>query len=117
SFAVGSGKVTGNVEFLHRSRAAGAEAKRPRITGEGRTEGPPITGDAWTANPRVTGTEGYIAAERNPSERAGKPHAFASARLFKDKGHHQEPRQIVTGMVGWTPKSAAKVTLSGGAQG
>jgi hypothetical protein len=117
SFAVGSGKVTGNVEFVHRSRLRGEDAKRPRITGEGRIEGPAITGDAWAANPRVTGTEGFVAVERNPSERAGKPHAFASARLFKDKGHHQEPRQIVTGMVGWTPKSAAKVTLSGGAQG
>jgi hypothetical protein len=117
SFAVGQGKVTGNVEFLHRTRLAADDAKRPRITGEGRTEGPAITGDAWRSNPRVTGTEGFVAVERNPSERAGKPHAFASARLFKDKGHHQEPRQIVTGMVGWTPKSAAKVTLSGGAQG
>lgn len=117
SFAVGFGKVTGNVEFLHRSRLRGDDAKRPRITGEGRIEGPAVTGDAWAANPRVTGTDGFVAVERNPSERAGKPHAFAGARLFKDKGVHQEPRQIVTGMVGWTPKSAAKVTLSGGAQG
>ena len=118
SFAVGQGKVTGSVEFQFRPRQAKEEgAKRPRITGEGRTEGPSITGDAWAANPRVTGTEGAFAAERNPSERAGKPHAFASAGLFKSKGHHEEPRQIVTGMIGWTAKSAAKVTLSGGAQG
>lgn len=118
AFAVGAGKVTGNVEFVFRPRrAADAEAKRPRITGEGRTEGPGITGDAWRANPRVTGTEGDTAAERNPSERAGQPHAFASAGLFKTRGRHEEPRQIVTGMVGWTAKSAAKVTLSGGAQG
>lgn len=118
SFAVGQGKVTGSVEFQFRSRQATDEsAKRPRITGEGRTEGPAITGDAWSSHSRVTGTEGPFAAERNPSERAGKPQAFAGTRLFKAKGHHEEPRQIVTGMIGWTAKSAAKVTLSGGAQG
>lgn len=118
SFAVAHGKITGASEFQFRSRRpAEADAKRPRISGEGRTEGPAITGDAWSANPRVTGTEGASAVERNPSERAGKPHAFASAGLFKSKGHHEEPRQIVTGMIGWTAKSAAKVTLSGGAQG
>jgi hypothetical protein len=122
AFAVGAGKITGNVEFLFRPRQAAEADPRiksggPRITGEGRTQGPAITGDAWADDPRVTGTEGYIAAERNPSERAGKPHAFAGAGLFKGKGRHDEPRQIVTGMVGWTAKSAAKVTLSGGAQG
>jgi hypothetical protein len=118
SFAVGHDKLTGNVEFGFRPRQPrDGEGKRVPLTGEARTEGRKITGDAWKPQGNVTGTEGYIAAERNPSERAGKPHAFANAGLFKAKGHHEEPRQIVTGMVGWTAKSAAKVTLSGGAQG
>ncbi len=118
AFAIGADKVTGSVEFAYRTRQpAQPDAKRARITGEGRTEGPAITGDAWTDHARVTGTEGYIAAGRNPSERAGKPHGWAGAGRFKDEGKHEPPRQIVTGMVGWTAKSAAKVTLSGGAQG
>lgn len=118
AFAVGAGKVTGNLEFQFRPRRPnGGEGERPTITGEGRTEGPAITGHAWADDPRVTGTEGDFAAGRNPSERAGKPNRFASACTFRDKGRHDEPRQIVTGMVGWTAKSAAKVTLSGGAQG
>jgi len=117
TFALGQGKVTGAVEFAFQPRPAAEKPAHTRITGEGRTQGLPITGDAWREQGNVTGTEGYIAAERNPSQRAGKPHAFASAGLFKSKGHHEEPRQIVTGMVGWTAKSAAKVTLSGGAQG
>ncbi len=118
AFAAGQGKITGALEFAFRQRRApGDEGGSPRITGEGRTEGPRVTGDAWAAHPRVTGTEGYIAAERNPSERAGEPHAFAGARQFQAKGRHEEPRQIVTGMIGWTARSAAKVTLSGGAQG
>lgn len=117
SFAVGEGKITGNQEFHFSPRPKGERAAHTRVTGEGRVEGPPITGSAWVENPKVTGTEDYIAAERNPSERAGKRHAFASAGLFKGKGRHDEPRQIVTGMVGWSAKSAAKVTLSGGAQG
>jgi len=118
SFALGHDKITGNVEFGFplRQRRNG-EPERPSISGEGSTGGPIVTGDAWAPTPAVTGTEGPFAAGRNPSERAGKPHAFAGAGLFKGKGHHDEPRQIVTGMVGWTAKSAAKVTLSGGAQG
>jgi len=117
TFALGQGKVTGNVEFAFRPRLPGDKPARLQVSGEGRTQGLPITGDAWREQPNVTGTEGYIAAERNPSQRAGKPHAFASAGLFKSRGRHEEPRQIVTGMVGWTAKSAATVTLSGGAQG
>jgi len=118
SFAVGHDKLTGNVEFSFRPRQArDGEGKRVALTGEARTEGRQITGHAWKPQGNVSGTEGYIAAERNPSERAGKPHAFANVGLFKAKGHHEEARQIVTGMVGWTAKSAAKVTLSGGAQG
>jgi len=119
SFAVGHGKITGNQEFHFAPRASAEqrERARKRVTGEGRVEGPAITGSAWREHGRVTGTEDYIAAERNPSQRAGKPHGFASAQLFKDKGKHEPTKQMVTGMVGWSPKSAAKVTLSGGAQG
>lgn len=118
AFAVGEGKITGNKEFHFTSRGkADREMSHSRITGEGRVEGPAITGGAWAQHDKVTGTEGYIAAERNPSERAGKPHGFASSTHFKDKGKHEAPKQLVTGMVGWSAKSAAKVTLSGGAQG
>ena len=65
----------------------------------------------------VTGTEGAIASDRNPSERAGKPHAFAGARAFKALAEREEPKHLVTGMFGYSSDSAAKVTLSGGAQG
>lgn len=118
SFAAGRNKITGNAEFHFQPRMAGeGERKRTPITGEGRSEGRPITGGAWDPHGRVTGTEGVSATVRNPSERAGKSHAFAGAQLFKSEGRHDEPKQIVTGMVGWSAKSAAKVTLSGGAQG
>ncbi len=122
SFALGEGKITGNQEFHFRTRGYGAgsgagEERRSRVTGEGKSEGFPITGDAWRPNPRVTGTEGYIAAERNPTERAGKPFAFAGARVFKDKARHEPSKILVTGMVGQSPKASARVTLSGGAQG
>lgn len=118
TFAAGHGKITGNQEFHFspRPRAERSEDKS-RITGEGRAEGPAITGGAWGAQSNVTGTEGYIAAERNPSERGGKPQAFANATVFKGKGNHKAPTQHVTGMVGWSAKTAARVTLSGGAQG
>lgn len=115
TFTAGEGKITGNQEFHFRPR--GRDEGRPRITGEGRMEGPNVTGGAWDLKANVTGTEGYIAAERNPSERAGQPHAFAGAGLFKGKGKHEPPTRHVTGMVGWSAKSAARVTLSGGAQG
>jgi len=115
TFAAGEGKITGNQEFHFRPR--GRDEGRPRITGEGRMEGPNVTGGAWDLKANVTGTEGYIAAERNPSERAGRLHAFAGAGLFKGKGKHEPPTRHVTGMVGWSAKSAARVTLSGGAQG
>lgn len=118
SFAVGSGKITGNQEFHFSPRGrVERDDKKSRITGEGRVEGPAITGSAWGKQQNVTGTEGYIAAERNPSERTGKSHAFANASLFKGKGNHEAPTQHVTGMVGWSASSAARVTLSGGAQG
>lgn len=116
TFARGEGKITGNQEFHFSPRAADKGA-RTKVTGEGRVEGPKITGSAWTENPKVTGTEDYIAAERNPSERAGQPHGFASAGKFKGKGNHAEPTHHVTGMVGWSPKAAARVTVSGGGRG
>lgn len=118
SFAVGDGKITGNQEFHFNPRArVERDESQSRITGEGRSEGPKVTGGAWGAQSNVTGTEGQTASERNPSERAGNPQGFANATVFKSKGKHEPARQIVTGMVGWSAKSAAKVTLSGGAQG
>jgi len=118
TFAHGVGKITGNVEFgFAPRRAPDDREKLPRVSGEGSTKSARVTGDAWESSDRVTGTEGYIAQERNPSERGGKAETFAGSRFFKGKARHEDPRQIVTGMVGWSPKSAAKVTLSGGAQG
>lgn len=118
TFAAGTGKITGNQEFHFRPRQQlERDDRKSRITGEGRMEGTKITGGAWDAKHNVTGTEGYIAAERNPSERAGHRQAFAGVSQFKGKGNNEKPTQHVTGMVGWSPKTAAKVTLSGGAQG
>jgi len=117
SFAVSDGKITGNREFLFNPRLNGERVPRTRLTGEGRVEGPAITGSAWMEHAKVTGTEDHIAAERNPSERNGKPHGFAGSSAFKGKGRHEEPRNIVTGMAGWSAKTAARVTLSGGAHG
>jgi hypothetical protein len=120
TFAAGAGKVTGNREFAFRPRAAsdpGAVPAHARLTGEGRSSGQPITGSAWSDQSNVTGTEGYIAAERNASERAGKPQSFAGARRFKVETITADPKQLVTGMVGWSPRQGARVTLSGGAQG
>ena len=119
SFAVGHGKITGNQEFQFKPRVSAEqrESARNRLTGEGRSEGPAITGGAWGEHGRVTGTDGHFAHERNPSQRAGKPQAFANATVFKGKGNHEPPTQHVTGMVGWSAKTAARVTLSGGAQG
>lgn len=116
TFAAGEGKITGNQEFMFRSRAQ-QDRKEGRITGEGRQEGAPITGAAWQQHNQVTGTEGHFATERNPSASAGEPHAFAGAGKFKGKGNHTPPTSHVTGMVGWSAKTAARVTLSGGAQG
>lgn len=116
TFAAGEGKITGNQEFMFRSRAP-QERKPGRVTGEGREEGVAITGAAWQPRNNVTGTEGHFATERNPSVSAGEPHAFAGAGKFKGKGNHTAPTSHVTGMVGWSAKTAARVTLSGGAQG
>ncbi len=117
SFAVGEGKITGNQEFHFAPRSSARESGRLKITGEGRSSGPAISSYSWAEHGRVTGTEGKTAVERNPSERAGNPQRFAGSAFFSDKGKHEPPKQIVTGMVGWSSKSAAKVTLSGGAQG
>jgi hypothetical protein len=120
TFAVSDEKVTGNKEFLFRPRT-NREVKPQAITGEGRTEGRAITGSAaaWTPNDLVTGTEGYIAAGRNPTEGGGDPHGWAGATRFKDLATPGGPRreQNVTGLSGWNSKAAARVTLSGGAQG
>lgn len=119
SFAVGTGKVTGNVEFLARTRAAASPDRAPahaRISGEGRPAGNRITGDSWAHQSNVTGTEGAFAADRNPSERGPKAKAFAGATTFKAQAKHEEPKQLVTGMFGYFSKTGARVTLSGGAQ-
>ncbi len=119
SFAVGMGKVTGNVEFLARSRQGSDRNQKPahaKISGEGSRSGSPITGDSWADHPSVTGTEGAFAADRNPSERAGKRQNFAGAGVFKAEVKREEPKQLVTGMFGYFSKSGARVTLSGGAQ-
>jgi hypothetical protein len=120
SFAVGTGKVTGNLEFMFRPRRApesDASATRPSMTGEGSSAGTRITGGAWTENSKVTGTEARSAADRNPSERGSKPRSFAGAGRFKALASHEEPKHLVTGMFGYASDSGAKVTLSGGAQG
>jgi hypothetical protein len=118
TFAAGHGKITGNKEFNFNPRSQGGQAAPARqVTGEGRTDGRAITGSAWGANKYVTGTEGFTAAERNPSERSGGPKPFANAMHFKGKGDHRAPTQQLTGMSGLSPKAVARVTLSGGAQG
>jgi hypothetical protein len=120
SFAVGQGKITGNLEFTHRPRSAndpGAVAARLRITGEGRPNGRTVTGGAWNEQANVGGTEGAIASDRNPSERGPKRKVFAGSNRFKELASHEEPKHLVTGMFGYSSDSAAKVTLSGGAQG
>jgi hypothetical protein len=119
SFAVGTGKVTGNFEFTGKSRALAAKDSKPahaRVSGEGNANGPAITGDSWASKSRVTGTEGPFACSRNPSERGEKAKPFAGATLFKAQSAHGEPRQLVTGMSGSSAKTGARVTLSGGAQ-
>lgn len=117
TFARGEGKITGNQEFHFSPRATADHGASTKLTGEGRVEGPKLTGGAWDVKSNVTGTEDYIAAERNPSESGGQRHGFASAGIFKGKGKHSTPTHHVTGMVGWSSKAAARVTVSGGAQG
>ena len=121
SFTAGAGKITGNQEFHFSPRGSGLAAgtrdeKESRVTGEGKVEGAAITGYAWGAHPRLTGTEGHIAAERNPSERAGKPHGFASTRRFAERAHGEMPPSKITGSSGNTV-SGTIITLSGGARG
>jgi hypothetical protein len=119
SFAVRSDRITGNAEFHFKSRSVtdpNAAAARLRLTGEGRAQGTRVTGWSWSEQSNVTGTEGSTAAERNPSERSGKPQAFSGARKFKTLAKTEDSKQLVTGLLGWSGKTAAKVTLSGGAQ-
>ena len=118
SFAVGQDKVTGNLEFLTRTRAAQPGDKpsaRNRVSGEG-IDGGHITGDAWGAHSAVTGTEGANPPERNPTLRGPKAKAFAGSTAFKSQAVYEEPKQLVTGMF-YFAKTGARVTLSGGAQG
>ncbi len=120
SFAIGLDKVTGNLEFRFQPRHAAADdarAAHTRISGEGSTKGRRITNCSWGEHAAVTGTEGATAAERNPSERDGKPHTFAGAVRFKSLAKQEDGKQLVTGLFGWSSKTGAKVTLSGGAQG
>ncbi len=123
SFAVGGGKVTGNLEFLGKRRGHDPAAKpaHQRVSGEGRVggEGGPagrVTGHSWADNRHVTGTEGTFASGRNPTERSGQPVTFAGARTFRGAERLPEPNQLVTGMFGSFSKTNARVTLSGGAQ-
>ena len=118
SFAIGGDRVTGNAEFHFRSRSAetSAPAAHSRLTGEGRADGSLVTGVSWTEQSNVTGTEGRTAAERNPSERSGKAQSFSGARAFKSLAKNEDSKQLVTGLLGWSGKTAAKVTLSGGAK-
>jgi hypothetical protein len=125
SFAIGLDKVTGNLEFRFEPRRAAQEdarAAHTRVTGEGSIMGRRITNCSWGDHPAVTGTEGATAAARNPSVRNGngngKPETFAGAARFKASTKQPEERkQLVTGLLGWSSKAAARVTLSGGAQG
>ncbi len=120
-FAIENAKLTGNLEFVFVPRRSEASehngAARLRITGEGRTTGRTVSGEAWAERANVTGTEGFTASDRNPSLRGGKPHPFAGAVRFKALASEEEPKHLVTGMFGYSSDSAAKVTLSGGAQG
>jgi hypothetical protein len=117
SFAVGGGKVTGNVEFAGRARqrAPGDTPAHAKVSGEGRSVSK-ITGDSWSEQSRVTGTDNAFAAMRNPSERGPKAKPFAGAATFKAEANREEPKQLVTGMSGYSSKTGARVTLSGGAQ-
>lgn len=119
TFAQGSGKVTGNVEFAApgRSGTQGVAPGRRSVTGNGSVKGTAITGSAWGEQSNVTGTEGYIAEGRNPTERGSGSNGFAGAGRFREQAPAQDQKSAVTGAVGWTPKSGAKVTLSGGAAG
>jgi hypothetical protein len=120
SFAVGHDKVTGNLEFRftpRRAAEADARAAHSRLSGEGSSKGRTITNGSWTEHAAVTGTDGSSSVERNPSERGGKPHTFAGAVRFKSLAKQEEGKQLVTGLFGWSSKTGAKVTLSGGAQG
>jgi hypothetical protein len=112
--------VTGNLEFRFQPRQAAkgdARAAHTRVSGEGSSKGSSITNSPWGEQANVTGTDGSSAAERNPSERGGKPHTFAGAVRFKSLAKQEEGKQLVTGLFGWSSKTGAKVTLSGGAQG
>ncbi len=120
AFAVGIGKVTGNLEFMGRPRTGTDRERKPAhtlVSGEGAVGAVKrISGDSWTDNALVTGQEAAFAAERNPTQRGPKAKAFAGSSTFKEQAVHEEPKQLVTGMMGYFSKTGARVTLSGGAQ-
>lgn len=120
SFALGHAKLTGNLEFRFQPRGAAQPDQRAahtRVSGEGSIQGRPITNHSWGEHSAVTGTDGSNAVDRNPSVRDGKPHTFAGAVRFKSQAKQEDSKQLVTGLLGWSSNAAAKVTLSGGAQG
>ncbi len=118
TFAQGEGKITGNIEFAAcgRSSRSGFGPAHRAVTGEGAVKGKTVSGSAWDDDGRVTGTEDYIANGRNPSRRGrSSSQDFAGASRFKSQASSYEQKSAVTGAVGWTPKTGAAVTLSGGA--
>jgi hypothetical protein len=120
SFAIGVERVTGNLEFLFRPRRSdesNARRAHSQLTGEGRTTGTAITGASWSDQSNVTGTDSSTATQRNATQRGTKHQPFAGTQRFKEHANREEYKKLVTGMAGWSSDTAAKVTLSGGAQG
>jgi len=119
SFASGRDKITGAVEFLHTPRTAKREGGEPAVTGEGASAKDRITGDSWRSQSNVTGTEGYIASNRNPTQKGGKRHGFAGAMKFRPGRPPFEPEYDVTGILIDKEDAALdeppRVTVSGGA--
>jgi len=119
SFAIGHRRLTGNTEFLFKSRTpidADARPAHTKVTGEGGNGGK-ISGDSWAEHKLVTGTDGIYAAGRNATERGSKAKFQTGSRAFKALAKQDESKQLVTGLLGWSGKAAAKVTLSGGSRG
>lgn len=118
SFATGHGKITGNQEFLHTPRTSPRD-QRPQVSGEGASAKNRITGDSWRDQSNVTGTEGYIASNRNPTQKGGQRHGFAGAMKFRPGRPPFEPEHDVTGILLDKEDAAltdnARVTVSGGA--
>ena len=117
SFAGGTGKLTGNLEFQARSRAseAGRQAASAKVSGEGSTKGTAITGNGYGSQTNVTGVGSAFVADRNPTQRG--PKAKVAVNVANPRAEAAgEPKQLVTGLFGSFSKAGARVTLSGGAQ-